>query len=98
MNHDLIPLMSVGFKPKLASFENNYFLQLWLDSPHKDKIVIGQHSLMCNNETQQLRYTDAWTGKYDGVHMYNGQLTYTESILNILISSYFVHLYSLNTF
>ena len=59
-----------GVKLKLASFANSYFLQLWLDSPYKDKIFIGQHSLGCSRDTRNLRYTDQRTGRHDGVHMY----------------------------
>ena len=36
-----------------------------------------------------MRYTDERTGKYDGVHLYgrDGQMVYTESVINILLSS-----------
>ena len=80
----------LGLKHKLANFSNNYFLQLWLDSPYKDKIVIGKHTLDCTNNQRQIRYTDGRTGKYDGVHLYSrdGQIAYTQSVLNILLSSF----------
>ena len=49
MNHaprfdsrDVDPL---SLKPKLASFANNYLLELWIDSPHKERIHIGNHDL-----------------------------------------------------
>ena len=78
-----------GIKPKLASFANSYFLQLWMESPHKNKIFVGQHTLSCNVEVRKLRYTDTRTGRHDGVHMYgrDGKAAYTQSVLNILLSS-----------
>ena len=35
-------------KQKLANFANSFFLELWFDSPHKDKIMIGSHTLDCS--------------------------------------------------
>ena len=35
----------VGLKPILAKLANSMYNQLWLDSPHKKRIVIGNHSL-----------------------------------------------------
>ena len=79
-----------GLKPKLASFANNYSLQLWLDSVHKSKIFIGNHTLDSSPEIRNMRFTDEQTGKYDGVHMYGsaGKTAYTESVLNILLSAF----------
>ena len=80
----------LGIKPKLAEFANSYILQLWLDSPLKNKIYIGSHTLECSAQTKLNRYVDPSTGRYDGVHLYSseGKLAYTESVLNILLSSF----------
>ena len=79
----------VGLKPNLANFANNYLLELWLDSPHKNNIFIGSHSLESSANVRKERYTDDRTGWYDGVHLYgsSGKTAYTESVLNILLSS-----------
>ena len=42
----------VGFKPQLVRYANHVFGQLWFISPHKDKVVIGNHNL---NLTQILK-------------------------------------------
>ena len=80
----------VGLKSILVNFANNYFLELWLDSPLKDKIFIGSHNLECSGKSRTNRYTDKRTGQYDGVHMYGraGAAAYTESVVNILLSSF----------
>ena len=85
--HDVDP---VNLKANLASFANSYFLELWLDSPMKDKIFIGSHNLECSADIKMKRYTDERTNKYDGVHLYGiaGKTAYTESVLNILLSSF----------
>ena len=48
----------VGLKPNLANFANNYLLELWLESPLKDKIFIGSHNLDCTGEIRMKRYRD----------------------------------------
>ena len=60
-----------------------------MNSPHKNKIIIGSHSLECPIETRNLRYTDECSGWYDGVHPYGsaGKIAYTESFVNILLYS-----------
>ena len=93
MNHapryDSSDVDPMGLKPILASFANSYFLELWLDSPMKNKIVIGSHSLECADNEKERRYTDERNGRWDGVHLYGraGKAAYTDSVLNILVSS-----------
>ena len=55
----------------------------------KDKIIIGSHTLESSADVKKQRYTDERTNKYDGVHLYGraGKEAYTESVLNIMISS-----------
>ena len=52
----------------------------------RDRLVIGTHSLDCVGATQEARYRDTKTGKFDGVHLYgsSGRKAYTVSVLNIL--------------
>ena len=49
MNHgprfDTVNVDPFRLKPKLANFANNYLLELWIDSPHKERIHVGNHSL-----------------------------------------------------
>ena len=75
----------LGLKPKLATYANSFLLELWLDSPQKQNIHIGSHYLQCSANTM----TDERSGKYDGVHLYGsaGKQAYTESVINILLSS-----------
>ena len=55
----------------------------------KDRIVIGSHNLDCSGDVRRIRYKDERSGNYDGVHLYGsaGKAAYTESVLNILLSS-----------
>ena len=93
MNHaprfDTGKVDPIGLKPKLAMYANSFLLELWLDSPQKDNILIGSHNLECSPRQKMDRYTDVQSGHYDGVHMYgeSGKTAYTESVLNILLSS-----------
>ena len=79
-----------GLKPNIAHFANNYLLELWLYSPLKDKIHIGNHNLECSGAVRAQRYTDGRTGRHDGVHMYGeaGKKAYSESLLNVLLTSF----------
>ena len=60
------PLM---LKQTLAKVSNNLLYQLWLDSPLKDRMFIGEHKLECSPSTRIDRYTDEKTKMYDGVHI-----------------------------
>ena len=75
-----------GLKPKLAKMANSTFSQLWHSSVHKDKIIIGQHSLDCTSDLVTARYKDERTNRYDGVHMYGsfGYRAFTRSVVQIL--------------
>ena len=84
--HDQAAVDPLSLKPALVKLSNTTLYQLWLDSPHKDKIFIGEHRLECSDSTQLFRYTDERTGKYDGLHFYgsSGKKAYTESVLSVL--------------
>ena len=78
-----------SLKPKLARLANSTLGQLWLNSPLKDKIHIGRHSLESTGAgaTHFKRYENNKTGRYDGVHMYGqtGCKDYTNSLKTILM-------------
>ena len=71
MNHapreDAPAIDPSGIKPILANFANSYLLELWIDSPMKNRIFIGSHNLDCHGDTRTKRYTDEQSGRYDGV-------------------------------
>ena len=80
----------VGIKPKLAIYANSFLLELWLDSPHKNRILIASHNLQCFSVAKQTElYREQRSGRYDGVHLYSteGKQSYTESVINIMLSS-----------
>ena len=83
---DLHVMDPSGIKPKLAKYANSSLYKLWHSSLMKDKIVIGKHNIECSGEQRSLVYSDDWSGKYDGVHMYGsfGRITYSKSVSNIL--------------
>ena len=59
-------------KPTLARLANSTMGQLWLNSPLKDRIFIGQHSLESygSGHNHVARYVNQVSGKSDGVHLY----------------------------
>ena len=65
---------------------NNILVELWLDSPLKDRIVIGIHNLECAGGIREARFRDLRNRRYDGIHMYgpSGKKAYTISVLDIL--------------
>ena len=74
-------------KPNLARLANATLGGLWLNSPQKDRIVIGQHSL--ESSGSGAAHVDRYQGrggKYDGVHLYGrtGSRDYTNSVMTIL--------------
>ena len=77
-----------GLKHKLARFANTTFHQMRESSEYRDKIVIGEHGLLCVGDQFEARYRDEKTNKYDGVHMYGtfGMRAYTRSLTRILQS------------
>ena len=80
-SRDLDP---VGLKPKLAKLANSMYNQLWLDSPHKKRIIICSHNLdiSSSGEKHDAMFKNVRTGDYDGVHHYGGRgrSLYSESV------------------
>ena len=62
LNHpprfDHIDLDPLALKPAPAKLDNSTFHQLWIDSPLKHKISIGEHKLECSDSQYMKRYTD----------------------------------------
>ena len=79
-----------SIKSALVQIYNDTLLKLWIESPNKDKIHIGSHSLECAGGVRKARYMLG--RKYDGLHMYgpSGRKAYTESVLNILRDAGFI--------
>ena len=79
----------LSLKPAFAQLFNNTLSELWIDSPLKDKVVIGIHNLECVGGIKEARYRDIRNRKYDGVHLYgpSGKKAYTISVLDILKSA-----------
>ena len=84
---DEIYVDPTSLKPKLDRLANATLSQLWLNSPLKDRIIIGQHSLESSGAGAQYldRYKNFRTEKYDGVHFYGqtGCSDYTNSVNTI---------------
>ena len=76
----------LGLKPSLALLFNNTITGLWMDSPNKDKIFIGEHNVDCTGAIRESRYRHTKSGRYDGIHLYgsSGRKALTLSVLNIL--------------
>ena len=80
-----------SLKPNLARIANVTIGQLWMNSPLKDRIVIGRHGLenSGNGAAHLSRYQNFHTGRYDGVNFYGqtGSTDYTNSVKTILMMS-----------
>ena len=76
----------MGLKPALALLFNNTISNLWMNSPHREKIFIGNHNIDCTGAIKESRYRETKSGKYDGYHLLgnSGQKALTLSVLNIL--------------
>ena len=78
-----------SLKSTLARLANTTLGELWLKSPLKNRIFIGQHSLESSGagEAHFARYENCNTGRYDGVHLYgqSGVRDYTNSVKSILM-------------
>ena len=83
---DVDPL---SIKAAMSYLFNNTLMDLWKNSPRKDKIFVVSHNLDCSGFLQESRYKDTKTGKFDGVHLYgsSGEEAYTLSIMAILKSA-----------
>ena len=78
-----------ALKQNLARLANVTLSQLWLNSPLKDQIIIGRHSLENSGMGggHLAKYKNHSTGRYDGVHFYGeaGCRDYTNSVQSILM-------------
>ena len=63
---------ALKMKCNLARLANATLGGLWLNSPLKDKIFIGRHSLESSGAgaAHFNRYQNKYTRKYDGVHLF----------------------------
>ena len=82
----------IGLKPALVNYANSIFNQLWLDSPFKNKISIGKHSLNTSSSGREHNesYKNTKNGKYDGVHFFGifGRNKLSGSVQNIFKNSF----------
>ena len=87
--YDVKAVDPLSLKPVLAHLFNQTLAELWLDSPLKDRVVLGIHNLECTGGIREARYRDLKNRKYDGVHMYgpSGKKAYTISVLDIMKSA-----------
>ena len=76
----------MGLKPTLSMLFNSTVTDLWMDSPDKDRIFIGNHDIECTGAIKESRYRETKSVKYDEIHLYgsSGSKSYTMSVLNIL--------------
>ena len=79
-------------KSKLVNLPNNTLNQLWCNSPFRNKIILGRHSLESSGvgAAHTDRFQDYNTGRYDGVHLLGptGVRDYTGSVKNILMLAF----------
>ena len=86
---DRVEVDPISLKSNLARLANSTLSQLWLNSPLRNKIVIGRHSLESSGSgaAHLTRYENMFTGRYDGVHFYGqtGRRDYTDSVKSIMM-------------
>ena len=76
----------LSLKPTLSVLFNSTLTDLWMESPYKQKIYVGNHNIECTGAIKESRYRHTKSGKYDGIHLLgsSGQKAYTLSVLSIL--------------
>ena len=84
--HDPKEVDPLGIKTSLSQLFNSTMMEQWMNSPHKERIFIGNHNLECSGASLSSRYKCTKTGKFDGIHLYgsSGSKFYTLSMLSIL--------------
>ena len=84
--YDPLHVDPLALKPALSMLFNNTLTNLWMESPHKDRIYIGSHNIECTGAIKESRYRHTKSGRFDGIHLLgsSGQKAYTLSVLNIL--------------
>ena len=80
----------MSLKPSLSLLFNNTMTNLWMESPYKEKMFIGNHDIECNGAIRESRYRQTKSGRYDGIHLYgsSGSKAYTLSVLSILSAAH----------
>ena len=79
-----IPRFDSTIKSELSELANGHLHHLLYESDYKDKIMIGQHRIMCNADNRSDVY-GAGRG-FDGIHARGpaGHYSLTKSLINIL--------------
>ena len=84
--YDRADMDPLSIKQALSQIYNNTLTDLWLKSPLKHKLFVGNHDLECTGGIRQSRYRNVHTGDFDGIHLFgsSGGKFFTKSTLNIL--------------
>ena len=87
--YDTMQADPLQIKQALSQIFNNTLADLWIQSPHKNKIFVGSHNIECNGPIREARYRCTKSQKFDGIHLYGstGMKAYTNSVLQILKSA-----------
>ena len=74
---------------KASLLFNNTLTNLWMESPLKERLFIGNHNIECNGAIREARYRHTKSGRFDGIHLIgaSGLKSYTRSVLSILQSA-----------
>ena len=72
----------MSLKASLALLFNNTLANLWMESPDKHRLFIGNHNIECNGAIRESRYRHTKSGRYDGIHLHgsSGAKAYTLSV------------------
>ena len=83
--YDPLEVDPLSLKASLSLLFNNTLANLWMASPEKHRIFIGNHNIECNGVIREARYRHTKSGKLDGIHLLgsSGMKSYTLSVLNI---------------
>ena len=78
-------------KTKLAKYANNVLAQIWLNSPYRNKILIGQHNVEVGEFG--IKHDEAFKNdkRYDGVHFdgKSGPNIYNKSLIHMIRKALF---------
>jgi hypothetical protein len=84
--YDTMQADPLQIKAALSQIFNTVLADLWIKSPHKNKIFVGSHNIECIGAIREARYKCTKSRKFDGVHLYGstGMKAYTNSVMQIL--------------
>ena len=63
--YDPMDVDPLSLKASLSLLFNNTLTSLWMESPLKERLFIGNHNIECNGAIREARYRHTKSGRFD---------------------------------